>query len=411
MKIIYCIVFIGLLTNMVFSQTDSIVSKELQLQKETLKELKKIKISGYLQPQFQYAEAKGIKYNGGDFGANVDTRFSLRRARLKTTYQSKRFEVVLVTENTERSFSLHDFYASYTMDKIGLKYKIGLFPRPFGFEQLYSSSSNEGPERSRFSNILLPSEADLGFSLSYINLKPFNLEVGIFNGNSTASDFDSYKDFIGRISADHKINTSAISGGLSFYHGGIMQGNNRLFKTERLNNSVLYVLQDSAIHSKGSSVLRQYFGADVQYSFNTILGQTTLRTEWMSGSQPGSSSSSDSPKTSTAPGFDTYSRKFNASSSYFIQNLGNSNFQLIVKYDWYDPNTKADNNDIGIPGSRLNETDIKYSTLGFGLNYYYQLMKILVYYEMISNEKTTNLSGFNEEIKDNVLTIRTQFKF
>ncbi len=389
----------------------STLDSTVAAQSEAIKILKKIKISGYVQPQFQYAQEKGIKYHGGDFAANVDNRFSLRRARLKTAYSSNNIEVVLVTENTERSFGLHDMYASYTMEKAGLVYTIGLFPRPFGFEQNFSSSKNEGPERARFSNILLPSEADLGFTLSYINLQPITVELGFFNGNSTASDFDSYKDFIGRISFDKKIKSSNLSVGVSFYHGGIMQGNNKLFEVEHINNFTRFVLQDTLVNLKGNSVRREYFGADLQYTFSNALGQTTLRTEWMSGTQPGSLVSTESPKTGTAPTFDTYSRKFNALSSYFIHKIGKSNFQLMVKYDWYDPNTEADANEIGIVGSNLSGTDIKFSTLGLGLNYYFKNITVMLYYDLVTNEKAPNLIGFESDKKDNVFTIRTQFKF
>jgi hypothetical protein len=405
--ILFICLLVGYTAN---SQTNSALDSTLKEQTEAIKILKKVKLSGYLQPQFQYAQEKGIKYHGGDFGTNVDNRFTLRRARLKTSYSSNNFEVVLVTENTERSFSLHDMYASYTMKNAGLVYTVGLFPRPFGFEQNFSSGKNEGPERARFSPILLPAEADLGFTLSYIKLNPVTIELGMFNGNSTASDFDSYKDFIARVSFDTKIKSDNLSGGVSFYQGGVMQGNNRLFEMDNVNNAQRFVLQDTLVHLKGNSATRQYVGADVQYTFSNVLGQTTLRTEWMSGTQPGSSTSSDSPKSSVAPTYDTYSRKFNALSSYFIHKIGKTNFQLMVKYDWYDPNTDADADDIGIAGSNLNATDIKFSTLGLGLNYYYKNMTIVFYYDVVTNEKATHLAGYENDIKDNVFTLRTQFK-
>lgn len=396
---------------MSFGQSSSHVDSILKVHSDEIKTLKKIKISGYFQPQFQIATAKGIKYPGGDFGSNVDKRFSVRRARLRVNYSSKPFEMVLVTENTERSFSLHDVYGSYTFDKIGLKYTAGLFPRPFGFEQSYSTSNHEGPERARFSTTLLPAEADVGCKLSYFNIKPFTFELGVYNGTSTASDFDFYKDVIARISIDKKINNSNLSGGVSFYHGGVIQGTNKLYKTERVNNTTQFVLQDTIANDKGSIALRQYFGADIQYTFNSSLGQTTLRSEWMNGTQPGSSISSDSPRSSNAPGSDTYSRKFNVLSSYFLHMIGNTNLQLMIKYDWYDPNTDAKAKEIGIVNSKLNSTDIKFSTLGLGLIYYYQNMRLLVYYDIITNEKATNLTGFEKDLKDNVFTIRTHFKF
>src|SRR2546421_12466629 len=46
-----------------------------------------IRISGYLQPQFQIAGQKGIKtYDGGDFPQEVNNRFMLRRGRIRFEY-------------------------------------------------------------------------------------------------------------------------------------------------------------------------------------------------------------------------------------------------------------------------------------------------------------------------------------
>src|SRR6188768_3228560 len=51
--------------------------------------LKRIKLSGYIQAQFQVVDSAGAKgYAGGDFANGVDKRFMLRRARLKAQYDS-----------------------------------------------------------------------------------------------------------------------------------------------------------------------------------------------------------------------------------------------------------------------------------------------------------------------------------
>jgi hypothetical protein len=411
MKTSLLVSFLSMYCMISCSQNSTSMDSTIKSLSDEIKAFKKIQISGYVQPQFQYAEEKGIPFVGGNFAENVRSRFIIRRGRLRVAYISKPFEFELITDNSEKGVSLHDFSASYTFEKIKLKYTGGLFKRPFGFEQLYSSSSHEGPERSRFTNTLLPSEADLGFKLSYFNFKPITIEAGVFNGNSTASDVDSYKDFIARISIDKKISTSNLSGGISFYHGGLIQGTRYLYEMETVNGLKRFVLQDTFENTKGSAALRQYFGADIQYSFHTLLGKTTLRGEWMNGTQPGSDKTTDSPKTTTVPNYDTYSRKFDAFSSFFLQNFGETNLQLVVKYDWYDPNSDTDAEDIGKTDSKLTATDIKFSTLGLGLNYYFKNMYLMVYYDFVKNEKAPNLAGYEKDRKDNVLTIRTQLKF
>ena len=46
-----------------------------------------LKFSGYIQPQFQVAETKGISsFEGGDFGAGINNRFMMRRSRIKVDY-------------------------------------------------------------------------------------------------------------------------------------------------------------------------------------------------------------------------------------------------------------------------------------------------------------------------------------
>ncbi|MBK9220705.1 MAG: hypothetical protein IPO78_12655 [Saprospiraceae bacterium] len=411
MKFYWLLLFLFMGLSFSHAQNSGNVDSLLKVHSDELKILKRIHLSGYTQPQFQWTEKRGSKYPGGDFGANINNRVSIRRSRLKVAYNASPFEWVLVTENTERGITLHDMYASYTFTKIGLKYTAGLFPRPFGFEQSYSTANHEGPERARFSTTLLPAEADLGCKLSYFKLKPFTFELGVYNGNATAADIDSYKDIVARISIDKGLRIGNLSGGVSFYHGSFIQSTNYLFETENLNGLPQYVLQDTVTNNKGSAALRQYLGADIQYAIKSNFGLTTLRAEWVSGIQPSSASTSDSPKSATAPNFDTYSRKFNALTTYFLHKIGKTNFQILIKYDWYDPNTDVEPENIGVANSKLNATDIKYSTLGLGINYYFKNMYIMAYYDLITNEKASNLKGFENDLKDNVFTLRTQFKF
>jgi len=46
-----------------------------------------LRLGGYIQPQFQVAESKGIKsFEGGDYTTNVSNRFILRRSRIRIDY-------------------------------------------------------------------------------------------------------------------------------------------------------------------------------------------------------------------------------------------------------------------------------------------------------------------------------------
>jgi hypothetical protein len=90
--------------------------------------------------------------------------------------------------------------------------------------------------------------------------------------------------------------------------------------------------------------------------------------------------------------------------------------QLIVKYDWYDPNTDVSGDEIGKAVKAgfkpTNATDIKYQTLGLGLAYRWDAnVKITAYYDNIKNETSNNLSGFTKDIPDDLFTLRVQVKF
>jgi hypothetical protein len=81
----------------------------------------------------------------------------------------------------------------------------------------------------------------------------------------------------------------------------------------------------------------------------------------------------------------------------------------MAKYDWYDPNTKAQKKEIG--ATNLTSADIKFSTLGVGLTRYFSgNLKVLAYYDMVRNENTL-LPGFTSDIRDNIFTLRMQVRF
>jgi phosphate-selective porin len=106
-----------------------------------------------------------------------------------------------------------------------------------------------------------------------------------------------------------------------------------------------------------------------------------------------------------------YIRNFDGAFLYLIQNLANENWQLVLKYDWYDPNTNVSGEEIGSPTTNFTRADVKFSTLGIGLTRYFsENLKMLAYYDVVRNEKAA-LDGFYTDRDDNILTIRMQLKF
>ena len=181
--------------------------------------LKSIKLSGYIQTQFQYGDSTGASaYNGGAFGAGNDKRFMIRRGRLKAQYDApvndkgiSTSQYVLQFDVTEKGLAIKDAYGKFTDPWSGwFSITAGMQNRPFGYEIIYSSSLRESPERGRLSQLIFPGERDLGAMLSIQGPKTSNwnwikFDAGFFNGNGApgvgvdVSDFDKKKDFIGRL--------------------------------------------------------------------------------------------------------------------------------------------------------------------------------------------------------------------
>lgn len=392
--------------------------------------LKKLKISGYIQAQWQMTDTAGgpAAFAGGNFPAASDNRFKLRRGRIKFLYGDDFNQFVMQFDVTEGGFATKDIYLKLT-DPFVKSFSIygGVFNRPFGYEIAYSSKDRESPERARFTQTLFPGERDLGAQLTFNPPKTsrFNyihLDMGLFTGNGVNAEFDSKKDFISHLWMSRNTKSEKIKYGLgvSFYQGGILQGNKYIYTMGDVAAGVKGFVIDSATTNKNSFANRQYIGFDGQFSIETPAGISTLRGEYVFGTQPGSTTTSTSP-TNTVPNYDTYIRQFNAFYVYFVQNILQSKHQVVVKYDVYDPNTEISGTDINgtINGTktRLTATDIKYSTIGLGYIYRFNNnLKITAYYDLVSNEKTgimgtTGINNFNKDIKDNVLTIRIQYKF
>lgn len=394
-----------------------------------------LRFSGYIQPQFQLAQSKGTEgYAGGDFGAAVNNRFMLRRGRIRMDYE--RFnkhdmpvlQFAFQFDGTERGVFIRDFYGRFFETKFNvLSLTGGMFARPFGYEVNLSSSDRETPERGRMSQILMKTERDLGAMVTFEPrrkdhpLRFLRIDAGAFNGQglTAAADFDSHKDFIGRIAVKPQQlgrSKSLLSGGVSVLYGGMQQFTAVINEMGTVNGKAAYVA-DSAASNIGKIAPRHYYGADIQLKIpnGPGKGSTQLRAEYIQGQQTATADASETPGAIpvTAQGTPRplYIRNFNGAYLYFIQHLGSSKHQAVVKYDWYDPNRKVAGKEIGQPGAALTPADIRYNTLGIGYIYYAsEHLKFMFYYDWVTNESTA-LEGYEEDLKDNVFTCRMQYRF
>lgn len=414
---------------------DSLISSlqaEEDNNKTAIELINRLKVTGYIQAQWQLADTAGINsFSGGNFPKTADNRFAVRRGRIKFTYDYSFSQFVLQLDATEKGVAIKDAYVAI-MDPWAnfVSLTAGVFDRPFGYEISYSSSNRETPERARAFQSLFPGERDLG---AKITLQPkkgtrfdfIKLDAGLFAGNGINPEFDSRKDFIGHlaIAKANVAQTFKYGLGVSYYNGGLFQATKYVYNPGALaESSNLGFLVDSTSTNKNAYAKRQYMGIDAQFSLQSAIGITTVRGEYLTGKQPGSGTTNQSTNSGTAPTTDTYNREFSAGYVYLIQNIGETKNQLVVKYDWYDPNTKVSGNEIvakTTTGKKTNLTsnDIKFSTLGLGWNYRFNpQVKFTVFYEIVKNE-TTGIIGalatnnYTKDLKDNVLTLRVQYKF
>ncbi len=377
--------------------------------------LNKLKVSGYIQAQYQWGqEGAALKVGGVNTDPAQDfNRIGVRRGRIKFVCEEGIASGVFQIDMTDKGIGFKDVYLQVKDPWVGTNLlKAGVFDRPFGFEIGYSSSRRESPERSTLFQTLFPDERDLGGALTLQASKtsPWNflkLEAGLFAGNGIKPEIDNKRDLIGHLSATGNIGGDGKWGlGASYYYGYVIQGNANVY-TMRGDG---FVLNDEA-SNKGGFAKRRYVGFDGQFHVMSPLGMTCLRAEYIFGIQPAGPASSKSPNgTAFASLTDTYIRDFQGGYAIFVQDFGKAPLSGVVKYDWYDPNTRVSGDQIGKNGT--NAVDLSQNTLGFGLLWRAgAAIRLTAYYEVNKNETTQNLDNFKKDVKNDVFTLRLQYKF
>lgn len=149
--------------------SDSELAQKITEFEEELKGLKNLKISRYIQTQFQYGE-KDASLKVGSSNEDKTRRFSrigIRRGRIKMAYTQGIGSGVFQLDITEKGLSVKDAYLKLTEPWLNsISTTMGVFDRPFGYEISYSSSQRESTERSTVFQTLFPEERDLGAKIT-----------------------------------------------------------------------------------------------------------------------------------------------------------------------------------------------------------------------------------------------------
>lgn len=417
------------------------LTERLATAESDLSKLTKIKVSGYMQAQYQYFENPSIQPNN---------YFSLRRARVKFTYEmTDGVKFVLTPEFVPGNLSVKDAYVVLN-DRWTKVFSIwaGKFNRP-NYEVEYSSSSRELAERSTVIRTLYPGERAIGAKLEYnpVNV-PLHIQLALLNGadgitvnNATGTnlnttenkDFDNYKDIMVRATYNLQLGNF---GGLDFGAHGYFGS---------LKSNALKTLASDYTTTEdvkfGDAVKRNWVGGEFQL-FADILGGMSVKGEYIAGKNAsiGYSPVAAVGTTAAIPGVANFQNNFAGYYLYFIKNLGRKN-QFAFRYDYYDPNTDITGKDVTIAKytsadaitlrSRTSgKSDLATSTFGFAMHHYFDdNLRISLNYEIVQNEKVGSAGLLTEDytkadgtkvvkgldysnvINQNLLTLRIQAKF
>jgi phosphate-selective porin len=359
------------------------LDERVALNESDLGKLTKIKVSGYIQAQFENYESGLLKTN------DPKNTFYVRRARVKFTYEAADgLKFVLQPDFSTGNLSLKDAYAVASLPKLkSLSLWAGQFNRP-NYEVEYSSSQREVLERSRVIKTIYPGEREVGAKLEFNPVKvPLKMQLALLNGNFTGTqqkDVDTRKDMMARAVYSFSFPGAGlgIDIGAHGYYGGLM-------------SKIKYVSDfegkmDSTASNTGSYLDKKWVGGEIQVFFD-VLGGMAIKGEYIAGKNAFAGTSKTDPYKT---------RQFAGYYAYFIKNIGKKN-QFVARYDYFDPNTK-------LSGDAAKK-DIYYKTLTLAWQYYLNdNIRFSLNYEMPKNE--TN-STYTKDIKDNVFGLRMQAKF
>lgn len=385
-----------------------------------LEKLSCLKISGYVQAQYQYAQEKGSTKVGNHSNEKNSTeddgdgygRFGIRRGRVKIAYNKGISNAVFEMDITEKGVSTKNAYFSVKDPWAkSNSLQFGVFDRPFGYELGYSSSTRESPEYSAMCGKLFPDEKDLGVMLTLAAKKEspmsfLKFQAGAFAGNGLKQESNSRLDFIGKLSLKKNLDGNGeMECGVSYYNGGVYQGTKNVYSM----NGDSFVA-DTTDTNLGKYAKREYLGFHGALNISSDAGMTKVMAEYVFGQQPGTDNSSKSPNDSNNGKSDTYIRDFSGWYIMLVQDLGASPLTLVAKYDSYDANRKLRNDEVGLNGS--GSADLAQRTVGVGLIWRVMSnLRFTAYYEWNRNENSKNVKGYDEDVKDNLFTLRAQYKF
>ncbi|MGD0755451.1 MAG: porin, partial [Bacteroidales bacterium] len=324
--------------------------------------------------------------------------FYIRRARVKFTYEAlDGVKFVLQPDFSTGNLQLKDAYAVVNIPKLkNWTLWAGQMNRP-NYDVEYSSSQREVLERARVTTTIYPGEREIGAKLEYNGTKiPVLFQVMMMNGDFTgtqAKAIQSNKDIMARFVYSVKLPAAGvgIDFGANHYFGSNLAKTNKYVKNsdgtlDSLNNVWRYLD-------------KHWTGGEVRI-YADVLGGLSIKGEYVAGIN---SIASTVASTATMAQKKASPDLYNNFAGYyitFIKNIGAKN-QAVVRYDYYDPNTKLSGDAAG--------NSLYYKTWALAWQYYLNdNIRITAQFTLPTNE--TNATN-PTDLKDNLFTIRVQAKF
>jgi phosphate-selective porin len=371
--------------------------KELQNDRDALK---KFKFSGYIQVNYEKTEkASGLATDPYDAKDIVKDQIRLRRSRVKLAYDGGSTQAVVQGDFSNTGFSLKDAYLEFTEPWLAMfSLRFGVFNRP-DYEVEYSSSQRESPERSLVVRTLYPGERDLGAMLTFAPEDLFTLQLAAFNNtykgtySQSAPNFGSEpRYFMARLTRSFTLGELGVDLGVHGRFGNARLNTNKVIEADSPSSGSAMVV-DSSSYKAGDGVGRNWFGVEAQLYYD-FLGGVKLLGEYITGG--------DVNELAAGGASPARLRDFSGWYLMLVKNLG-ADFQFAAKVDSYTPNTAVDYEAISAAG------ELATSTLGLGIhNYTFPNVRLTLYYEMVT---TRTNAAFAADPKDNLLTVRAQYKF
>ena len=372
------------------------LNEQLQTLQADTDKLKKFKFSGYLQARNEMSEASNDSVRVTGSPATITTpnqsRFYIRRARVKLTYDSSPLSqaVVYFDGGQDRTIRLLEAYVTLLdpwTPNHDHQLTIGQFNVPFGFEIERSSSVRELPERSRAENVLFSGERDRGLKLESQWTLRLKTSLAVLNGGGiNSADFPNTDPTRGKdVVARARWSQGAWDAAASYYWGR----------------------QVTALTGPDVLTDKTRVGFDVQTFWSLpSAGGGSLRGEYYSGQDV----NADSLRSLvTAPSAANPTRLLKAGANpqhlatdmrgYYlmaVQNIG-ERLQAVARYDAYDPNSGLERD--------------AYRRWSFGVNAFYDgFTRATVSYDAIKTDVAATAGRFKDP-HDNLWTFQIQHKF